>query len=172
MAEGSAMSTQTREITEPAEEMADLARVYSFLAAHEHAHGRGARPTYRLSGVDEHDTVELTESLHEFLKAAVDALRKGRSISIVSKEREISTQVAAEILGVSRPTVVKLIDSGELPAQVPGVSRRKVRLVDVLAYRDALSARRNAYLDEAVAAYDDVDASGLDELLREARRQS
>ena len=166
------MSTQTRVIAEPAEEIEDLAQVYNFLAAHERARGRGARPTYRLSGADEHDSVELTESLHEVLKAAVDALHKGQSVSIVSKDREISTQVAAEILGVSRPTVVKLIDNGELPARVPGVSRRKVRLVDVLAHRDTVSARRNAYLDEAVAAYDDVDAGGLDHLLREARRQS
>lgn len=163
---------QPHEIVEAAEELDDLAQVHSFLAAHERAGGHGVRPTYRLSGTDEHDSVGLTESLHQVLKTAVEALRKGQSVSIVSKDREISTQVAAEILGVSRPTVVKLIDSGELPAHVPGVSRRKLRLVDVLAYRDTLSARRNAYLDEAVAAYDDVDAGDLDDLLREARRRA
>lgn len=165
------MGAQTAEIVETVGELDELAQVHSFLAAHDRARGREARPTYRLSGVDEHDSVELTESLHEVLKVAVDALRRGQSVSIVSKDREISTQVAAEILGVSRPTVVKLIDSGELPAQVPGLSRRKLRLVDVLAYRDTLSGRRNAYLD-AIAAYDDVDAGDLEELLREARRRA
>ncbi|WP_156252431.1 excisionase family DNA-binding protein [Pseudactinotalea terrae] len=166
------MSTRPQEIVETVGELDDLAQVHNFLTAHDRARGLEARPAYRLSGIDEHDSVELTESLHEVLKAAVDALRRGQSVSILSKDREISTQVAAEVLGVSRPTVVKLIGSGELPAQVPGVSRRKLRLVDVLAYRDMLSARRNTYLDAAVAADGDVDAGELEELLREARRRA
>lgn len=66
-------------------------------------------------------------------KQVVQALSHGQSISILTRDQEISTQQAAEILGLSRPTVVKLIDSGELTAHVPGAVRRKLRLADVLA---------------------------------------
>ena len=47
----------------------------------------------------------------------------------------LTTQQAAELLGVSRPTVVKLIDDGKLPAETPGKRRRMVKLDDVLKYR-------------------------------------
>lgn len=149
----------------------DLAKVLSFLEAHEARHGSSLEPVFFLSGADEHDSVELTEQLHAILKQVVQALSHGQSISILTRDQEISTQQAAEILGLSRPTVVKLIDSGELSAHVPGAVRRKLRLADVLAYREELRARRNQFLTESSSEYDEVDADDVAELLAEARRQ-
>ena len=165
------MSTPATELVSPAPtDAADLAKVLSFIEAHEARHGSSPDPLFFLSGSDEHDQVELTEQLHAILKQVVQALSHGQSISILTRDQEISTQQAAEILGLSRPTVVKLIDGGELAAHIPGSVRRKLRLADVLAFREELRARRNQFLTESSAEYD-ADTDEVAELLAEARRQ-
>lgn len=142
----------------------ELARVLNFIEAHEARHGALA-PAYFLSGSDEHDRVELTEQLHEILKRVVQALSDGQSISILTRDQEISTQQAAEILGLSRPTVVRLIEDGELHAHVPGAVRRRLRLADVLAYREELRARRNEFITESSAEFEDFTDEEIAESL-------
>lgn len=166
------MRTTAAEMVIPAPSDADeLARVLSFIEAHDARHGTSPESAFFLSGAGEHDRVELTEQLHTILKQVVQALSHGQSISILTRDQEISTQQAAEILGLSRPTVVKLIDDGELSAHVPGAVRRKLRLADVLAYREELRARRNQFITETSGEYDDVGSEEIIELLAEARRQ-
>jgi len=170
--EGEVMSPTAAEMVAPAPSDADeLARVLSFIEAHEARRGTSPDPAYFLSGAGEHDRVELTEQLHAILKQVIQALSHGQSISILTRDQEISTQQAAEILGLSRPTVVKLIDEGELSAHVPGAVRRKLHLADVLAYREELRTRRNRFITESSAEYDDADSGEIAELLAEARRQ-
>jgi len=124
--------------------------------------------SFYLSGADEHERVELSEELFKILKLAATALERGQSVSILARDQEITTQQAAELLGVSRPTVVRLIDSGRLRAHVPGTVRRKLRLADVLAYRDDLHERRSDFISQSSEEYagDDIDVS---ELLHQAR---
>lgn len=166
------MTATAAEVVSPTPTDADeLAEVLSFIEAHEARHGASPEAVFFLSGSGEHDRVELTEQLHAILKRVVQALSHGQSISILTRDQEISTQQAAEILGLSRPTVVKLIDEGQLSAYVPGAVRRKLRLADVLAYREELRARRNRFLTESSAEYDDVNAEEVAELLAEARHQ-
>lgn len=166
------MTAATPEVVSPAPaEADDLAKVLSFLEAHEARHGSSPEPVFFLSGAGEHDRVELTEQLHAILKQVVQALSHGQSVSILTRDQEISTQQAAEILGLSRPTVVKLIEEGELSAHVPGAVRRKLRLADVLAYREELRARRNRFITESSAEYDEADADEAADLLEQARRQ-
>jgi len=166
------MNAAIADVVNPAPtDVDELAKVLSFLEAHEARHGTSPEPVFFLSGADEHDSVELTEQLHAILKRVVQALSHGQSISILTRDQEISTQQAAEILGLSRPTVVKLIDGGELTAHVPGAVRRKLRLADVLAYREELRARRNQFLTESSAEYDAAGADEVAELLAEARRR-
>ncbi|HET6625664.1 MAG TPA: excisionase family DNA-binding protein, partial [Nocardioidaceae bacterium] len=123
------MSTTADELISPTPTDTDeLAKVLSFINAHETRHGSSPASVLFLSGAGEHDRVELTEQLHAILKQVVQALSHGQSISILTRDQEISTQQAAEVLGLSRPTVVKLIEEGELSAHVPGAVRRKLRL--------------------------------------------
>lgn len=165
------MSTTAAELVTPAPTDADeLAKVLSFIEAHEARRGSSLTPVFFLSGAGEHDRVELTEQLHAILKQVVQALNHGQSISILTRDQEISTQQAAEILGLSRPTVVKLIEDGDLSAHVPGAVRRKLRLADVLAYREELRARRNRFITESSAEYDEADADEVAGLLEQARR--
>lgn len=166
------MNTAAAEVVSPVPAEADeLAKVLSFIEAHEARHG-ALEPAFFLSGAGEHDRVELTEQLHEILKRVVHALSHGQSISILTRDQEISTQQAAEILGLSRPTVVRLIEDGELHAHVPGAIRRKLRLADVLAYREELRARRNKFITESSAEFGDIDESEVADLLDEARRNA
>ena len=128
------MSTTAAEVVTPAASDADeLAKVLGFIEAHEARHGASPDPAFFLSGAVEHDRVELTEQLHAILTQVVQALSHGQSISLLTRDQEISTQQAAEILGLSRPTVVRLIDEGELSAHVPAAARPRPEL--------ALSAR-------------------------------
>lgn len=166
------MNAEAAEVVSPVPvETDELAKVLSFIEAHEARHG-ALEPAFFLSGAGEHDRVELTEQLHEILKRVVQALSHGQSISILTRDQEISTQQAAEILGLSRPTVVRLIEDGELHAHVPGAVRRKLRLADVLAYREDLRARRNTFITESSTEFGDVDDSEVADLLDEARRQA
>jgi len=163
------MSTDaTREIVSPVQGESDgLAKVQSFIEAHEARHGMAPEPAFFLSGAGEHDQVELTKQLHEILKEVVQKLSQGQSISIFARDQEITTQQAADILGLSRPTVVQLVEAGELKAYVPGSVRRKLRLEEVLAYRVELRNRRNQFVSDSSAAFTQTD--DVQQLLREAR---
>ncbi len=67
--------------------------------------------------------------------------------------------------------MVRLIDDGELDAHVPGTVRRKLRLADVLAYREELHARRNRFIAESSEEFADADADEVAESLAEPKRK-
>ena len=70
----------------------------------------------------------------------------GQAVTIASVEQRLTTQEAADLLGVSRPTVVKLLEAGEIPHERPGRHRR-VKLADLLEYRDRVAPERKLALD-------------------------
>jgi excisionase family DNA binding protein len=166
----SAARAQDVTVSPVPEQAESFATVLSFMEAHEAKRGAAPAAGFFLSGAGEHDRVELNEQLYDVLKQAVEALNRGQSVSLSARDREITTQQAGEILGISRPTVVQLIESGEIPAHVPGAVRRKLFLSDVLAYRDEIQGRRNTFIAESSARYGDVDLEDVDALLAEARK--
>lgn len=89
------------------------------------------------------------------LVEAVHALAAGKRFTMLADGEYLTTQQAAEILGVSRPFVVGLLDSGELRRHMVGKHRR-VLAEDVLAYRKRrISERRAAVRALAEQALDD-----------------
>lgn len=85
-------------------------------------------------------------------------LAAGKAVHVVTLESEISTQQAADLLNVSRPYLVKLVESGALPHRKVG-PRRRLYLEDVLSYRAGLEARRQSALQ---ALADELQDLGLD----------
>lgn len=63
-----------------------------------------------------------------------EALRRGHAVTVCTHEASLTTQEAADVLGVSRPTVVRLLEHGHIPYEQPG-SHRRVRLADVLEFQ-------------------------------------
>ena len=85
--------------------------------------------------------LELPDSLRDLLLRGIHELRRGNRVSLLSFGRLLTTQQAAELLGMSRPYLVRLLEQSELPFEMVGTHRR-LRLDDVLAYRQARSDRR------------------------------
>ena len=71
---------------------------------------------------------------------------------------ELTTTTAAGMLGISRPTLMKLVHAGEIPAHKVG-SHTRINADDVLAYREQIRNRQRAAFDE-LRAFE--DAQGLD----------
>ena len=96
-------------------------------------------------------------AVFEVLTRIIAAMRAGRAITIAPLDQRLTTQEAADLLGVSRPTLVKLLDEGRIPFEQPGRHRR-VKLEDLLAYRDRRRAARTRAMDELVS---ETEALGL-----------
>jgi excisionase family DNA binding protein len=77
---------------------------------------------------------DLPPELLEVLGLAATALAEGRPVTLSCHEPVLSTQEAADLLGVSRPTLVRLLDQGDIPYAQPRRHRR-VQLADLLAYQ-------------------------------------
>lgn len=162
------MSVQAIESTTFLPEQAeDLAPVLSFLTAHEQRRGRAAEPSYALVGADEDDRIELPREVHQALRQVVAALHAGKAVTVAPQSMTLTTQQVADLLGVSRPTVVRLINSGELAAERIG-NRHRLVLDDVLAYRED---RRKRQYEALAATAVDIDADEHPDVIREQLRE-
>lgn len=94
--------------------------------------------------------LEVPVSVQDVLTRIADVLASGRGVAIVPVDRELTTTEAAGLLGVSRPTLIKLLEAGEIGYSRPNSSRR-IPLDQVLAYRDRRAQARRAILDELTA---------------------
>ena len=103
------------------------------------------------------DVVDLPPALARVVAAALAEVAGGHAVEVRTVAEELTTQEAADLLGVSRPFIVKQIDGGELPARLVGTHRR-LRRGDVLAYREQMRATTAEALQELT---DDAQALGL-----------
>jgi len=93
------------------------------------------------------ERLEIPTSIYQALVAAVAAMARGNPISIVPIHHELTTQQAAELLNVSRPHLVKLLDEGDIPHHKTG-SHRRVYFEDLMRYRDVRDAERRRALED------------------------
>lgn len=90
--------------------------------------------------------VEMPEPLFHVLTQAVRMLESGQTVTIFSQNEELTTQAAANYLGMSRPHLIKLLESGVIPFHYVGTHRR-VYLKVLSAYQRKRDAERQKTMD-------------------------
>lgn len=130
-------TTGPEPIVAPEEERSVIASIEGYL---ESRRGR----TAKLVGPSK-EGVPLPSSLRRVLLAAARQLAEGNGVSVMAVTADVTTQQAADLLNVSRPFLVGLLEKGELPFHKVGTHRR-IRLKDLLAYRRRRDASRRAVI--------------------------
>ena len=93
------------------------------------------------------EKVPLPAEVYRVLRQVVEVMRQGKATFVAPKGMLLTTQEAADFLGVSRPTLVKLLESGAVPFEKPNRHRR-VRLQDLINFQQARRAERRAALNQ------------------------
>src|SRR5258708_38402244 len=88
------------------------------------------------------DEIALPRTIHDVLLLILKNLQAGKAISIVPEHQQLTTQRAANILGVSRPFLVGILEQGAIPFHMVG-SHRRTYLRDRLSYKRKRDAARD-----------------------------
>jgi len=100
-------------------------------------------------------TISLSYDTAEFVSTLLDARVEGRNVLLTGESQEVTPAEAALILGMSRPQVRKIMDSGRLPFRMVGTHHR-IALNDLEAFRETELARRRAALEEYAALQNEL----------------
>ena len=109
--------------------------------------------TQRIELVDEaqqRQTVELPTFALRLLGEILNELALGNTVKVVPIHAELTTQEGADMLNVSRPHLVKLLDEGLIPHTKTG-SHRRVKFTDLMAYKADRDKASQAAMDELAA---------------------
>jgi excisionase family DNA binding protein len=105
------------------------------------------------------EEVLVPDPLFDVLRRVATSLASGRGVTVMSRETLLTTQEAGDFLGVSRPTLIKLVEGGQIPFEVVGRHRR-VMLRDLEEYQENSRTERRALLrrsareDQAAGMHD------------------
>lgn len=100
--------------------------------------------------------IAIPAQIYEVLRQVVTAMSHGQAVTVAPHNQRLTTQEAADLLGVSRPTLVKMLNDGIIPFDQPGRHRR-VLLRDVLAYQQRRRTEQQAALDELIEVSEQED---------------
>lgn len=115
-------------------------------------HSRAVNIAVVEDGVERLDGAPLLKLPPKVLRLFADllgSLAQGKAVAIMPKELDVTTQEAAMFLNVSRPYLVRLLDSGKIPYHKVGTHRR-IRFEDVVQYKDDRRKRSQDALQELV----------------------
>lgn len=104
-------------------------------------------------GIDE---VCISASLVDLITDVFSIIARGDTLTLAPLSRQLTTQEAADLLNVSRPYLIKLIDNGQLRCTYTGTHRR-LSLGEILEYKTARSKGRSAALQDLQDIAEDLD---------------
>ena len=141
--------SDSQEAVTPTEQEADLARESSRELAEVLARSESTGELHlRLrTGKAREADIRLPHSALRVLAGALQQMADGHGVLLLPVDAELTTQQAANLLRVSRPFLIKLLEQGRLPYRRVGAHRRLLAR-DVLRYAAAERARRERVLQE------------------------
>ena len=151
----------------------DTAEIIDFLSALQDRGREAADPRPRLTGPDGR-SVELPEPMFEVLLQVAAAMKAGLAVTVAPHHLTLSTQEAADLLRISRTTLVRLLETGAIPFEKPS-RHRKVRLDDLLEYRRRQQSQAELAFADMIADTErlglyDADPAQVKAALKAARR--
>ena len=110
----------------------------------------------KVTDADQEQPIELPPGAVLLLMDILEAMAAGRGITLIPENAELTTVQAADVLNVSRPFLIKLLEEKAMPCRKVGAHRR-IRMEDVMAYKARIDADREAVLDRLVAEAQEHD---------------
>ena len=107
-------------------------------------------------GNNQAETIILPTSVGALLMDILEAIAVGKGIAVIPKNTELTTVQAADVLNVSRPFLIKLLEEKKIPYRMVGKHRR-IRMEDVMAYKGAIDQEREVVLDQLIADAQDQE---------------
>ena len=95
------------------------------------------------------EEVPIPEYAYQVLRQAIQLMPSGQAVSVIAQEHEMTTQEAANLLNVSQPFLIKLLDEGKIPYIKVG-SHRRIRFQDLVTYKKQRDTKRSKLLDELI----------------------
>src|SRR5207302_10575060 len=144
------MAQETRNPSLPSEAEAVLAKETSQVLASRAQMGKPLR--LRLLDDPAKGTVTIPASAVRMLVRILEEMARGNAVTLIPVHAELTTQEAADMLNISRPSLIQLLDEGKIEFRRVGTHRR-IRFEKLMAYKRRADAERKAALAE-LAAYD------------------
>lgn len=137
----------------PSDQDAAIARVSGQLLSR---YARRQRPLTLRVQEAEQEPIELPAGAVVLLMNILEAMAAGRGVTIIPENAELTTFEAADVLKVSRPYLIKLLDEGAIPFRRVGKHRR-IRMEDMMAYKARDDRERDAVMDQLVREAQEQD---------------